>query len=119
MAAKKNSEWFMIVDGPGLLEVQFSDYNPRGHVIDFTVEETDGAMVPGEIFEIIGARRTLRCQITGTDRVERSLKDRLGREIPATARLIRARFGWVPVEGWYDARKRKGFLRIVPDNERF
>ena len=118
MAAKKNSDWFMIVDGPGLLEIQFSDYNPRGHVIGFTVEETSGAAVAGEVFLIIGGRRTLHCQITGTDRIERTLKDPLGREIPAGARLIRARFGWVPVEGWYDARKRKGFLRIVPENER-
>jgi hypothetical protein len=110
MAAKK-PQMFMIHDGPGAMEMQFSEYSPSGHIVEFAVEETDGAAVSGQIFGIIGDRRTLHCQVLGSDRVERRMKDVLGRELPPGARRIRLRQGTWPFEGWYDPHKRKGFLR--------
>lgn len=112
MAARKKPQMFVIVDGPGIQELQFSDYNPEGHIVQFVVEETAGATADGEIRTVLGERKTMYVQVTGTDRLERRLKDGLGQPIPAGSRLIRVRQGaaW-PLEGWYEPRKRRGFLR--------
>jgi len=110
MAVKRQRK-FMIVDGPGMLELQFSEFNPQGHVVEFMVEETGGAEVPGEVFSIISERKIMHCQVTGSDRIERRMKDALGRELPPGARRIRVRQGVWPLEGWYEPLKRKGLLR--------
>lgn len=110
----KKKRMVMITNGPSLMELQFSDYHLPGHTIDFMTEETDGAMVRGEIFRVTGKRLTFTCQVTGSDRIERSMKDALGQDIPWTARLIRVRIGYWRWEGWYNPiSPRRGLLREV------
>lgn len=110
MAAKR-VKMFVIQDGPGMLEMQFSDYNPQGHIVEFQVEETSGMAANGKLCVMVGGRKGLHCQVTGSDRMERRMVDVRGWDIPAGARLIRVRSGMWPFEGWYEPRSRKGFLR--------
>ena len=115
------AKMYMIVSGPSLMELQFSDYHLPGHTVEFRVEETSGAEVSGEIFRV-GGRSTLGgCQVTGSDRVESIIKDELGRQIPGTARLIRIRCGdgFRFFRGWYNPTSpRDGLLIEVPHKHR-
>jgi len=98
----------VILDGPGLLELQFSDYNPQGHVVSFTVD-SPRCLAPGEFRQ--KAPWTMHAQVTGTGRVERPMNDPLGRRIPGSARLIRLTYnGIFRFRGWFDPHERKGYL---------
>ena len=107
MAAKKQ-QMLAIVDGPGMLEMQFSDYNPQGHIVTLQVDDPKKCLAPGEFRE--KNPRSFHCQITGSDRIERVTHDVRGWEIPPGARMIRLRSGMWPWEGWYDPVKRKGLI---------
>lgn len=101
MAAKKRM--YLIRNGPSLLELMFSEYHLEGHVVEFTVEECADSR-DGEVTTVNGWRQMMHCQVIGSDRIERIMKDAIGREIPGTARLIRVRYNGVWLyEGWYNA----------------
>ena len=107
MAAKQALQ-LVILDGPGLLEFQFADYDPGGHVVTFIVD-SQRCLAPGEFRE--KRSWTLCARVTGSDRVECVMHDPLGRQIPGSARHVRITHNGVfKFKGWFDPRDRKGFL---------
>lgn len=107
----------LIWDGPGIVDLMFSEYSPGEQYLEFTVEGTDGVRGErrrgGVVFSVVEPAHGARgFRVTGSDRVEREMRDALGQYIPSSARLVRL-FGWGGLwEGWYNpGSPRRGFLQ--------